>query len=108
MTPQVFPRKGSSSRSSSDRAGSGGGGGGGLGGFFGAIGGIVKAATDGVGDLLNDCGIGDQGRPGGGKGEGNWTAEWMKRYAPALEDLKLADMSIPGTHDSGTVKMVSK
>lgn len=74
--------------------------------MFGAVGGILKAATDGVGDLLNDCGIGDQSRPGGGNGEGNWTAEWMKRYSPALQDLKLADMSIPGTHDSGTAKMV--
>lgn len=102
-TRQVFPRKETSSGASSDRAE---GGGGGLGGFFGAVGGIFKAATDGVGDLLNDCGIGDQARPGGGKGEGNWTVEWMKRYSPALQDLKLADMSIPGTHDSGTAKMV--
>ena len=33
--------------------------------------------------------------------------EWMKGYAPALTDLRLSEMSLPGTHDSGTAKMVS-
>ena len=47
-------------------------------------------------------------RPAGGRGEGDWTVEWMKDYAPALKDLKLSEMSLPGTHDSGTAKMVSQ
>lgn len=98
----MFPRH----DSATDDGDSGGGGGGGIGGFFGGIGRQLKAATDGVGDLLNECGVGNPPRPSGGKGEGAWTAEWMKTYATALADLKLVEMSLPGTHDSGTAKMV--
>lgn len=83
----------------------------GVGGFFGGIGrhlqAVTETVTESAGGLLNDCGIGAPPRPAGGKGEGNWTAEWMKRYAPALADLRLSEMSLPGTHDSGTAKMVS-
>ncbi|CAM9942156.1 unnamed protein product, partial [Laminaria digitata] len=50
---------------------------------------------------------GNSPRPSGGKGEGAWTTEWMKMCAPALADLKLSDMSLPGTHDSGTAKMAN-
>ncbi|CAN0175427.1 unnamed protein product [Ectocarpus fasciculatus] len=48
---------------------------------------------------------GDGNREGRGAGEGDWTTEWMKAYAPALANLKLSEMSLPGTHDSGTAKM---
>ena len=98
----MFPRR----RTSNEAETSDGGGGGGFGGFLGGLGRTLKAATEGVGGLLNDCGIGNPARPAGGKGEGAWTTEWMKMCAPALADLKLADMSLPGTHDSGTAEMV--
>ncbi|CAN0232871.1 unnamed protein product, partial [Ectocarpus sp. 13 AM-2016] len=48
---------------------------------------------------------GNDNREGRGAGEGDWTTEWMKTYASALTDLKLSEMSLPGTHDSGTAKM---
>ena len=50
--------------------------------------------------------VGAPNRPAGGVGEGSWTQQWMKTYASAIADLKLDDMSIPGTHDSGTAEMV--
>lgn len=71
----------------------------GLGGLFEDFGRQLQNLTEGV------CG-GGPNRPAGGVGEGNWTQQWMKTYAPAIADLKLDDMSIPGTHDSGTAKMV--
>ena len=103
---QVFPKRQTSS--DADDGGGRGSSGGGFGGFLGGLGRTLKAATEGVGGLLNDCGIGNPPRPAGGKGEGAWTTEWMKMCAPALADLKLADMSLPGTHDSGTAKMVRR
>jgi len=102
---QLIPKRQSSTREG-ERGGGGGGGGGGLGGFFGGLGRHLQAVTETAGGLLNDCGIGAPPRPAGGKGEGKWTEEWMKSYAPALEDLRLSEMSLPGTHDSGTAKMV--
>ncbi|CBN77702.1 conserved unknown protein [Ectocarpus siliculosus] len=48
---------------------------------------------------------GNGNREGRGAGEGDWTTEWMKTYASALANLKLSEMSLPGTHDSGTAKM---
>ncbi|CAN0208596.1 unnamed protein product, partial [Ectocarpus fasciculatus] len=97
----LIPKRQSSARGT----GGGGGGGGGVGGFFGGIGRHLQAVTETAGGLLNDCGIGAPPRPAGGKGEGDWTTEWMKAYAPALANLKLSEMSLPGTHDSGTAKM---
>lgn len=103
---QVFPKRRTSSGNGGSASSGGGGGGGGFGGLLGGIGRRLKEATDGVGGLLNDCGIGNSPRPAGGKGEGAWTTEWMKMCAPVLADLRLSDMSLPGTHDSGTAKMV--
>ncbi|CAN0485009.1 unnamed protein product, partial [Ectocarpus sp. 12 AP-2014] len=94
----LIPKRQSSARGD-------GGGGGGVGGFFGGIGRHLQAVTDSAGGLLNDCGIGAPPRPAGGNGEGDWTTEWMKTYASALSNLKLSEMSLPGTHDSGTAKM---
>lgn len=96
---QLIPKRQSSARGT-------GGGGGGVGGFLGGIGRHLQAVTETAGGLLNDCGIGAPPRPAGGKGEGDWTTEWMKTYAPALAHLTLSEMSLPGTHDSGTAKMV--
>lgn len=98
---QLIPKRESSARPSS-------GGGAGVGGFLGGLGRHLLAATEQASCLLNDCGIGAPPRPAGGKGEGDWTLEWMKSYAPALADLRLWEMSLPGTHDSGTAKMVSE
>ena len=95
----MIPKRQTSARASTS---SGGGGG-----FFGGLGRHLQAATEQASCLLNDCGIGAPPRPAGGRGEGDWTVEWMKDYAPALKDLKLSEMSLPGTHDSGTAKMVS-
>lgn len=100
----MIPKRQSSARGD----GGSGGGGGGLGGFLGGLGRHLQAATEQASCLLNDCGIGAPPRPAGGRGEGKWTEEWMKVYAPALAGLKLSDMSLPGTHDSGTAKMVSE
>lgn len=103
---QLIPKRQSSTRGGEGGGGGGGGGSRGLGDFFGGLGRHLQAVTETAGGLLNECGIGAPPRPAGGRGEGNWTEEWMKSYAPALEDLRLSEMSLPGTHDSGTEKMV--
>lgn len=77
-----------------------------FGGFFGGIGRTLMDAKDGVGDMLTDCGVLPPGRPSGGRGEGRWTENWMRFFGPALANLKLKDLSIPGTHNSGTCSMV--
>ncbi|CAM9430075.1 unnamed protein product, partial [Choristocarpus tenellus] len=41
---------------------------------------------------------------GGRRGQ-EWTADWMGKNVTALGELQLTEMSLPGTHDSGTSKM---
>lgn len=74
--------------------------------MLGGFGRLLQEVSEGVGGLLNDCTSGENCRPSGGKGEGDWTQEWMKMCRPAIEGLKLSQLSIPGTHDSATAKMV--
>ncbi len=36
-----------------------------------------------------------------------WVTTWMQHYAPVLQDLTVSQLTLPGSHDSGTYNMVS-
>jgi len=38
----------------------------------------------------------------------SWTKSWMKIFSPAIGHMKVRDLCIPGTHDSGTYSMELK